>query len=224
MTGPCSPGPRTPSPWTSSTTSISPLRTSRITGSVTVKVAPRSGPGDEASMSPSCICTIPWAIHRPSPLPPPDCSLLGLNCTPSLKSLSRWSGLSPGPRSSTATVTDPAGSRREKSRPAACSAEADGSMARSECHSVRTVTAVPGRPNLRALETRLRNTCASLAASPSTSRPPSSPPPRASPSSSSMRRPRSLAWMWKGRMESATSAQTGSSARSSCSVFISILS
>ena len=59
----------------------------RTIGSSKVKELPLPSPSEYTLISPSCRLMIPPEIQSPSPLPPPDWSFSGLNCTISLNSL-----------------------------------------------------------------------------------------------------------------------------------------
>mmetsp|Transcript_2300 Transcript_2300/g.3144 ORF Transcript_2300/g.3144 Transcript_2300/m.3144 type:complete len:250 (-) Transcript_2300:1958-2707(-) len=84
------------------------------TGNSTMKVAPCPRPGEWADIFPLCRFTNPFVIQRPNPLPPPACSWLALNCTPSLNNNFMLSADNPGPESSTEINTEPAGSKSDR--------------------------------------------------------------------------------------------------------------
>mmetsp|Transcript_15142 Transcript_15142/g.34050 ORF Transcript_15142/g.34050 Transcript_15142/m.34050 type:complete len:255 (+) Transcript_15142:153-917(+) len=150
---------------------------------------PSPSPSECAESRPLCSSTTPLDIHSPSPLPPPCCSWLTLNCTPSLNRFFWSSADMPAPPSLTVSTNEPAlgmpvqggGALRDEVpgiRDGATEmvpeeepvGTAGASLSPSGFHCTVTVTSPPGEENLSALETRLRTTCDSLIESPTTMR------------------------------------------------------
>mmetsp|Transcript_14168 Transcript_14168/g.23575 ORF Transcript_14168/g.23575 Transcript_14168/m.23575 type:complete len:212 (+) Transcript_14168:620-1255(+) len=138
-------------------------------GSVTVNVAPLPKPSESTTSVPPCCSTIPLLMNRPSPLPPPACNWFTLNWMPSLQICARFSGDKPAPESVTEMTTAPSWGRSSNSISSSGGISILASST-SPCftHSARMVTFPSSGVNFKALERRLRSTCARRVESPMT--------------------------------------------------------
>mmetsp|Transcript_1025 Transcript_1025/g.2289 ORF Transcript_1025/g.2289 Transcript_1025/m.2289 type:complete len:394 (+) Transcript_1025:720-1901(+) len=151
--------------------SSSSCSSSKKSGRSSRKVVPRSRPSEKARRDPPCCSVMALAKARPKPLPPPDWSLLALNCVPTSNTVWSCAGVIPTPVSTTSTTTRPLIRRRTVRSPSAASRnsfQAEASFEIGEKSSRRPARTVTDRSfeNLTALLKRFRRTCRSRGESP----------------------------------------------------------
>mmetsp|Transcript_26765 Transcript_26765/g.62889 ORF Transcript_26765/g.62889 Transcript_26765/m.62889 type:complete len:414 (+) Transcript_26765:620-1861(+) len=151
---------------------------SRCSGRSSRNVVPLPAPSEKARRDPPCCSAMALAKARPSPLPPPDCSLLALNWVPRSKTVWSWAGVIPTPVSTTSTTIRPHAAKLFRDPSAILNSLLILALPTSlamvpavvgSLNETFTVT-LPLLENLRALLSRFRRTCCSRCSSPTSFR------------------------------------------------------